>query len=94
MLASILLQNGTMNSSKVIFWKLVAISLVVATSAYLHGDVYEDLEPYDSDYMEADDDFAQAQKRFMLGLGVPKSHNKKKFFLGLGVPRKLHLQHR
>lgn len=75
-----------------------AIVVLVAVSTLsrghpTHRDLFEEDGITDDNYLPEvygdDEEYGQAlQKRFMLGLGVPRKLNVKKFFLGLGVPRK------
>ncbi|EUB64888.1 hypothetical protein EGR_00157 [Echinococcus granulosus] len=51
----------------------VAMILIASTGAYPHWSVYDSLDTYDDYFDDFDQQYAQLQKRFLLGLGLTKN---------------------
>ncbi|KAH9287375.1 hypothetical protein ECG_01496 [Echinococcus granulosus] len=67
--------------------------LIASTGAYPHWSVYDSLDTYDDYFDDFDQQYAQLQKRFLLGLGLTKNTpGKEIFFTSVGPKKPNHRQ--
>ncbi|VDK33456.1 unnamed protein product [Taenia asiatica] len=64
------------------------MTLIISTGAYPHWSVYDSLDTYGDYFNDADRQYGQLQKRFLLGLGLTKNTPGKEIFFASGALKK------